>query len=114
MADVYLLRRSLLALSLAAAIALAGCATPGGGPVTVPAIDPATITKIQDTAKQVCGFVPTINTVASIIATFTGGGAIVDMVGRAATGICTAVTAKGAKRGGARYRGVVIKGDFAR
>ena len=109
--------RKLLIASLLS-LSLAGCATQGngGGGGGVPSIDPATVQQIKDTAATICGFVPTATTVASIIATFTGGGAVVDMVGQAAQGICAAVTAKGVRRGGPppKYRGVRIQGKFVR
>lgn len=108
------MRNALMAAAVASSLALAGCATqplPDGSPG--PLVDPVKVAQVQNTAKQICGFLPTATTVASIIATFTGGGAIVDTVGQAANGICAAITSKGARRGGvAKYRGVTIRGEY--
>lgn len=104
-----MLRKLMIGPVLAIALSLGACASGGGGG-PIPA---DTVSQIQATARQVCGFVPTVSTVASVIATFTGGGAIVDMVSQVANGICTAISAKGVRRGATpKYRGVVIRGDY--
>lgn len=111
-------RKLSLAMGLMGSLALAGCATPGGGSTTIsiPSIDPAVIQQVQQTAVQVCGFLPAVETVAGIITSFTGGGIAVGAITAAANGICNAVTAKGVRRGGPapRYRGVRIQGRFVR
>lgn len=119
-----MIRRLILLAALAPALVLGGCATntDGTSTITFPSITVPTLLstdtteQIQSTANKICGFIPAASTVASIIATFTGGGALVDIVGQAARGICSAVTAKGVRRGGPapRYRGVAIHGNFSR
>jgi len=85
-----------LVLALAAALAsasLAGCAT---DPVTgTTTIDVAKITsveaEVQKNAAIICGFVPTIGSVASVIASFAGAGGIASLATQAANAICNAV-----------------------
>lgn len=114
------MKKLALTLMLASGLALAGCATPGNGPAPAPSgpiAQDSTITAIQQAAVSVCGFLPAVETVASIVATFTGGGAIVDLVGRVAGSICNAVKPPlGARKRAAvpMVNGVVIKGGFVR
>ena len=95
-----------------AALALAGCGTTTGVDVD------AKIKQVQEQTRFACSFVPTVETVAKIIATFTGGAAAVDAVGAAARGICAAVTtaplADGPGDRVPRVNGVVVKGRFVR
>lgn len=99
---------------MAGAIAIGGCANTGGGG-GIPSIDPATIAQVQNTATQICGFLPTASTVASIIATFFGGGAVVGNIAQSAQAICDAVTKKGFRRGATiRVNGVIVRGSFVR
>lgn len=115
-----MLRTLCLTTGLLASLALAGCATttPNGGgstTISIPSIDPAVIAQVQQTAVQVCGFLPAVETVAGIITSFAGGAAAVGAITAAADGICKAVTAKSARRGSSpRYRGVRIRGHFVR
>jgi len=91
-------------------LALTGCATPGGGGVTP--------TQISDTARQIqqytrtfCSFVPTIQTIVSIVNRGAGDALSV------ATDICAAVTTAPLAEGGTRriaVRGVPIRGTFVR
>ena len=92
------MQRNYIAFSLAVALAttsLVGCAT---SPTTgLPTIDPtllATIeTQVQQDAAAVCGFIPTIGTIASIVASLIpGGSAVVTIASDVAGQICTAVT----------------------
>lgn len=72
-----------------------------------------TIAQIQGITASVCRFLPTAQTVANILATFTGTTATVDIANAIANSICGAVTAKAARPGGAppTVRGVIIHGD---
>ncbi len=89
--------RNYIVLALAAAlvsVSLGGCAT---NPVTgATTIDVAKVTTIeadvQKNAAIICGFVPTIGTVTSIIASLVGGGGIATLATQAANAICSAVT----------------------
>lgn len=92
------------------ALALGGCGTTdGGGGIPSPS-DPRVV-QIQQQAAAICGWLPAATTVAKILTTFSGGGATVDLVSTAAQGICSAITAKGFKRGAGApsYRGVRIE-----
>lgn len=104
------MRKIAAVLCLSIGLGVSGCATTGGGATA----DPTIVAQVQADAKAICGFLPTATTVANVITTFTGGGAVVNVVSQVAAGICAAVTNKGARRGGARYRGVKIKGRFVR
>lgn len=107
---------------LALAGFLAGCATPGPFPApnpspSGPVASDSTITAIQQAAVRVCGFLPTVQTVADIVATFTGGSAIVNLAGNVATAICNAVRPPlGARKRAAvpMVNGIVIQGGFVR
>lgn len=131
------MRNILVVLACAAALALGGCGAgvtlPGigtigasvtptpGTPTPVASIDP-TIEAIQNTAAKVCGFVPTVSTVAGIVTSFVGGGPIAGIVGSVATAICNAVVPKSSlRRGGPRMlngtpvvNGVPVEGYFLR
>jgi len=109
------MNRLLIASALSSALLLSSCAT-------VPGVDPITGTSMTTEvnaaiakAIQICGYQPTFATVTNIIATFIPGAspisAIADQVGRA---VCSAVTAKGARYGGAapQVNGVPINGHF--
>src|SRR5258705_8265851 len=88
--------KNYIALALATALAsasLAGCATdPTTGTTT---IDVAKVTsveaEVQKNAAIICGFVPTLGTVASVIASFVGGGGVATIATQAANAICSAV-----------------------
>lgn len=85
------MKRFLLAASAAAALSLGGCATTTTGTTTTIATIEA---DVQSAAASACSFVPTIATVASIIATlFPGGSATEAIVGTIAAQICSAVAA---------------------
>lgn len=123
--------RNLAYLSLVlGALTLGGCATPFGT-VTSPApgtvvVTPApgvatpspVIGQVQDAAAKICAFVPTASTVASIVTTFTGGGAIADLVGNVANSICASLTKKTLSRGNTLVQpsvnGVPIYGYYLR
>lgn len=104
-------------LAVATSFALSGCAG------TLPGIDPSIQTNIDNTIAQVqsittsaCKFLPTAQTVANIIATFTGSQSVVATASAIANSICNAVTAKSVRRGATRpmVRGVVLRGQFVR
>lgn len=113
------MKKILIALVLAGSLAACGTVPGGNGPAPTPtpiATD-ATITAIQQAAVKVCGFLPTVQTVADIVTTFTGGGALVALVGNVANAICNAVKpALGARERAEvpAVNGVVIHGKFVR
>lgn len=105
-----------VAVSAALALSLAGCATTVTENLP-PAQQPINIQQVQQLATTVCGFLPTVATVASILATFTGGGTIVSTAEGVASAICAAVVPRrGARRGAAppRVNGVTVRGRFVR
>lgn len=102
----------LIAPVLAGSLFLAGCNT-----TTDSANVAAQIAAAQQTAAQICGYLPTVSTVTSILATFVPGASpINDVAVQVAQAICGAVTAKSVRRGGSApmVRGVVIHGRFVR
>ncbi len=106
-------------------LAIGACVpvTPGSGPAVTPistgdpTIDQAVATA-QSYAVEACGFLPTVNTVTGILATFVAGAAPIQSVAiQIAQGICNAVNNKGYHRGMKRklkYRGVTIQGQLVR
>jgi hypothetical protein len=94
----HVMRRKFIALATALAFgasSLGGCATnPATGQT---GIDPVALAnlevQIQQYTKAVCSFVPTLGTVAGVVATYVGQGAVVDIVAQVANSICQAVTA---------------------
>lgn len=113
-----LIKRLVIAFSLMGSMALAGCATTPGS--SVPTIDPAVISAVQKDAALVCGFIPTVETVVSIIASFVpGGSAAATIAGTVASAICNAVAPAKAsmKRGDVAVpmvNGIPVKGYFTR
>lgn len=101
------MKRFVILLGLASALALAGCASQPGGPITVPNINGTSLTapggvtdaikQVQTTAQQICSFVPTAQTVANVLAVFGVPG--VDTATSIANQICSAVGKAGARRG---------------
>ena len=77
----------------AMALSLGACATnPATGVVGIDQTQLANVeAQIQQTAANVCQFVPTVASVAGVIAGFVSGGAVVDLVNQAAQSICSAV-----------------------
>ena len=95
---------------LSTTLAMGGCATMGGTPVDLTSF----VAQVQATTSAVCSFLPTAETVASIIAT---GNPIVTTAGAVASAICAAVAP--AKVAGKLKRataptvaGVAIHGKF--
>jgi len=104
------MRKILLVAPLVAAFMLSGCATTGGTSNT------DIIKQIREAAVAACGFLPTINTVAQILAS---GNPIVATASGVAGAICAAVAnlpPAAARRGAAppTVAGVVIHGRFVR
>jgi hypothetical protein len=100
--EIMMLRKFMLAAPVAVALSLGGCA----------GVDTATvISQVQQAAVLACGFLPTAATVANILA---AGNPALQVASAVATAICTAVTAKGARRGGAipNVNGVEVHGKF--
>jgi len=77
----------------AMALSLGACATnPATGVVGIDQTQLANVeAQIQQTAANVCQFVPTVASVAGVIAGFVSGGAVVDLVNQAAQSICSTV-----------------------
>jgi hypothetical protein len=100
----------ILVIPLAASLLLGGCATSGTGPSTADII-----AQVRQAAVATCGFLPTIDTVAQILA---AGNPTVIIAGTVANAICAAVTAtpmQARRRGAvATVNGVVIHGRFVR
>ena len=82
-----------LAIAGSLALGVSACATTGTG------IDPAFIAQVQQLTQQVCSFVPTVSTVASIVAALFGAGPAVGAVTEVAQSICSAVTTKSGRYG---------------
>jgi len=103
-------------ISIAAAVGLSACAgVTGTGPTTGTITGDITVAQVQSIANTTCGFLPTVATVAKIIASFAGASDVVDVVSQAATAICGAVTKPGLRRGAVPVaRGVAIRGQFTR
>lgn len=95
-----------LAIALACCALLSACATGSG--------TEDKIKEIQRYARLTCSFVPTVETVAKILA----GGTLIDTTSSVATAICSAVTTAPLADGpGDRVpwvNGVVVKGKFVR
>lgn len=103
------MRKILLSGALAAGFILSGCATTGTD-------QKAFIEQVRQAAVAVCGFLPTAQTVGSII--LAGNPAFVT-ASAIANAICAAVTAPEVKALGPRrappvVAGVVIHGEFIR
>lgn len=105
-------------IPLALAFSLAGCAAVG----TTGSVSPTSLVTfeqdVQAAAVQACGFLPTAETVAGIIAT---GNPIVSTAGAVANAICDAVLpAKAAHAAGKpmaiipTVAGVIVHGKFVR
>jgi hypothetical protein len=100
-----------LFLSSVFAVSLAGCATLGVTPVDISSF----VTQVQAITSTACSFLPTAETVASILAT---GNPIVATANAVANAICAAVAP--AKTAGKlsttvpTVAGVVIHGKFLR
>ncbi len=105
------MRKFLFAAPLIAAVMLSGCATTTGGVDTKVLIE-----QIRQATVAVCGFLPTVTTVADIL--LAGNPAIIT-VGAISNAICEAVKTippQAARRGVAppSVAGVVIHGRFVR
>lgn len=116
-----MIRKTLIAIALSSL--LTGCAgTPGmPGPTPGGPNDPAAIiANVQAIARQACKFVPTAETILSLISTFTGTSPFTSTASAIADAICASVTATSspsltAARGGPpRVNGVAIRGKFVR
>lgn len=96
------MKKLLLAAALSTSIALGGCASGGST---------GNVSSIQQAAVLACGFLPTAQTVADILA---AGNSLISTVSAVAQAICAAVGTKGVRKGGAAptVNGVVIHGKF--
>lgn len=113
-----MIRTLMIASALSSALLLSACATNPDGSVqlpSIPTLNSSQVSQIQSGVQTACSFVPTVQTIAAIVATFAGANAVVDVAGTAIRGICAALTAKGVRRGTKApvYRGVVIRGTRA-
>ena len=102
-------------LVLCAALSLGGCATTGTGGTTSVS---STAAQVQAAAVMVCGFLPTVASVSSILAALIpGGGAVEQLVASAADQICAAVLPAKSGKLGAKVptvHGIVVHGRFVR
>lgn len=115
------MKKLLIAFALVSGLGLSGCATFGPGPAPSPGGGPVAtdsqITAIQAAVARGCSYLVAVETVAAIVATFTGGGPIVGLVGQVAHAICNAVAGKSAKRlraGPPQVNGIIIRGGWIR
>ena len=117
------MRKILILAMLGASLSLGACATapvvtqPGGNVGGIPAsLGDTTVAQIRDAAAQACGFVPTVQTMQGLAASFFTGGALINtIVSKVEDAICAAVTKKkSARRGisGPEVNGVPIRGYF--
>ncbi len=93
-------------------LSIGGCATGGSSPFTQANVD-AVVSQVQSVTTATCRFVPTAQTVASILSAFgvTGANAVTDVAAQ----ICAAVTSKSAHRGAVpKVKGVRVRGRFVR
>lgn len=103
------MRRMMTALALSVALMAGGCASTGSSSSS------GTIDQVRAITQEVCGFLPTVTTVAQVIAAFAGGAAVVGTASEIGQAICNAVTKTSAARGQRpKVAGVVIKGQFVR
>ena len=125
------MRKTATVLMVALSSWLGGCAhfDESGGLVVTPIPITGLPQNIQDDLKYIqdgvvkaCGFLPTLNTVANVLGTFTGGQPIVAIASQVITAMCNAITpAHSMRRHGGRYggalpqvNGVVLHGRFVR
>lgn len=108
------MKKFLLSASLAGSMALGGCATTGGLPPDIT----NQLEQAQQIAVQVCGFLPTIQTVQNIVvaSAYPPGIPVAELANLIGNSICAAVKAKSAKLGGKgpTFAGVPIKGQWVR
>lgn len=104
-------------LALAMLPVLAACVTP----TTAPPVSPAVTTvvgvlpqNVQDAAVKACGYLPTAQTIAQLIAAF-GGPSVPGIATQIANEICAVVAQPRARRrGAATVRGIQVRGRFVR
>jgi hypothetical protein len=91
---------------------------PDLGKLISPFVTPEQVQKASDIAVRTCGYLPAVQTVSGLLATFVpGAGAVTDIANQVANLICKTVTSKGARRGAIAghvpvVRGVAIHGHF--
>jgi hypothetical protein len=113
------MKKSLLCILPAVGFALAGCQTTSTGvSVTDQQVSQA-ISTVQQKAVTACGYLPAVETVASILATFVSSTAApIQIATTVANGICNQVAPKGQSRLKRAtlptYKGVPIQGEFVR
>src|SRR5258706_4802204 len=99
--------------ALALATSLMGCATTGTDPIVV---------QVANETYKICGWLPVTETLANLISTIVGGGAIIGQVEQIAQEICAAATTAIPKSGRLYagkditviVRGVPLTGHFVR
>ncbi len=97
------MRKFIIASALAAGISVSGCATTGTDP---------NVSATQNLAVTICGFLPTIETVAAIFAT---GNPLLQTASAVAQAICSAVVPPKSARLRAvvpQVNGITIQGQF--
>lgn len=113
-------------VALIAAVSLAGCGTTGlitPGPTSTPiSSGNATVDAVVAATVKACGFLPTVQTAASVLSTFVPGASVgVGIANAVAKAICDAVapakaSGRRSMRAGASpvVNGVPIEGRFVR
>jgi hypothetical protein len=88
------MRKMLAGVAIAASLTLGACATdPTTGLPTINQQELASVeAQIQQDAAAACKFVPTVASVAAVIATFVNVGSVVDLVNQSVIQICSAVS----------------------
>ena len=89
------MRKLLTVVAVAASCTLGACAT---NPTTgLPTIDQAQLAaveaRIQQSVATACKFVPTVDSVAAVVAGFVGASTVIDLVNQVTSQICNAVVA---------------------
>jgi hypothetical protein len=91
---------------------------PDLGKLVSPFVTPEQIQKASDIAVQTCGYLPAVDTVTGLLATFVPGSAVLtNIASQVGHLICKTITSKGARRGAVAghvpvVRGVAIRGHF--
>lgn len=103
------MRAFLTSITLALALALGGCVTTGLGPGSITNF----VQQAQQVATLTCGFLPTVETVAGLIA---AGNPAITTATEIADAICSVATRKMVTRSGRAptVSGVAVKGRFVR
>lgn len=105
------MKKLLIITTLGSALLLSGCTGTGG--ITIPPNVQVIIDRVQMEAAKYCAYVPTAQTVLSLISL---GDPSLSSVIEIVKGICSVVSKPTVRRGAAKpvLKGVVIQGSFVR